>query len=253
MNNIQPKTLFTGKKSIYLPTCHSTNDWASQKIQSESLDEGTIVLTDNQTHGKGQRGNKWYAEPGKNLTFTLIYKPFFLPVLEQFKLNVAVSLAIADALSVFLKNEEVKIKWPNDIFVGQKKVGGILIESMIAGNVLANSMIGVGVNINQQHFSVPLATSLKNLTNQTFVKENVLETLCESIEKEYLHLKNGSFALQKERYLDRMFRREEWHIYLENGEEFEGRIKGIGQDGRLLMETRLGLIQFGNKEFEYII
>lgn len=253
MNNIQPKTLFTGKKSIYLSTCHSTNDWTSQKIQSESLDEGTIVLTDNQTQGKGQRGNKWYAEPGQNLTFTLVYKPEFLAVKEQFKMNVAVSVAIAEALSEFVSDEEVRIKWPNDIFLGDQKVGGILIESMVAGNILVYSLIGIGININQTDFPVPLATSLKKKTGQSFEIARILEVLCAHLEKEYLALKSDGYAGQKERYLERMFRREEWHSYLENGEEFQGRIKGISTDGRLLMETRLGLIQFGNKEFEYII
>ncbi|MGR3810079.1 biotin--[acetyl-CoA-carboxylase] ligase [Jiulongibacter sp. NS-SX5] len=253
MNKIQPKTIFTGKKSIYLPTCHSTNELASQKIQSEELAEGTIVLTDNQTHGKGQRGNKWYTAPGQNLTFTIVYKPEFLNPQDQFQLNIAVSLGIFKALKPFLGENELKIKWPNDVYVDSRKMGGMLIESIISGPKIAYSLIGIGLNINQEEFEVEKACSLTSVLYQKFSRETVLESILEEIEKEYLNLKNGRIAEQKERYLSELFRMEEWHNYRKEDGVFEGRIKGVTAEGRLLMETRLGLIQFGNKEFEYIL
>ncbi len=253
MYKIQPKTSFTGKKSIYLPSCHSTNEYASEKIQKGELEEGLIVITDHQTKGKGQRGNKWESQAGKNLTFTLILKPSFLSVKDQFQLNMAVSLGIYETLKAIIQKDSLKIKWPNDIYIGNEKIGGILIESLISSGSLGTSMVGIGLNINQTEFLIDHATSLKNVVNQEFYLEDLLTSLAEKLEIEYLELKEGNTEKQKERFLEKLFRRDEWHQFRSQNEVFNGRIKGITASGSLLMETELGLIQFGNKEFEYIL
>ncbi|MCR9064320.1 MAG: biotin--[acetyl-CoA-carboxylase] ligase [Cytophagales bacterium] len=253
MYKIQPKTSFTGKKSIYLPSCHSTNEYASEKIQKGELEEGLIVITDHQTKGKGQRGNKWESQAGKNLTFTLILKPSFLSVKDQFQLNMAVSLGIYETLKAIIQKDSLKIKWPNDIYIDNEKIGGILIESLISSGSLGTSMVGIGLNINQTEFLIDHATSLKNVVNQEFNLEDLLTSLAEKLEIEYLELKEGNTEKQKERFLEKLFRRDEWHQFRSQNEVFNGRIKGITASGSLLMETELGLIQFGNKEFEYIL
>lgn len=252
MNKIQPKTLFTGKNAIYLPTCHSTNETASEIIQKGEVMEGTIVITDNQTRGKGQRGNAWFSEKGQNLTFTLILKPDFIPVNEQFRLNMAVSLAVCETLSEYL-DEKLKIKWPNDIFYGNQKLGGILIESLIANRVINYSFIGIGLNINQRDFDLPLATSLSNLTeNYVYELEELLTNLLENLEKRYLNLKQGKDVFLKSDYTEKLFRKDVFSQY--KGEEgmFEGKILGVNEAGKLIMDTKFGLKQFGTKEFEYI-
>jgi len=252
LNKIQPKTLFTGKNSIYLPTCHSTNESAAEIIQKNEIPEGTIVITDNQTKGKGQRGNVWMSEANKNLTFTLILKPSFLYVSEQFNLNIAISLGIYNALKKFL-DEDLSIKWPNDIFYGDKKLGGMLIESMISNKQMNYSCVGIGLNINQVDFNLSNATSLARIcSNENFELSQVLENVCESIETEYLKLKNGIEAEQKKRYIHTLYRYGAWHLYRDEMGEFEGKIKGINPSGKLIMETKLGLKQFETKEFEYI-
>ncbi len=252
MNKIQPKTLFTGKYSIYLPTCHSTNESATEIIQKNEIPEGTIVITDNQTQGKGQRGNTWLSQANKNLTFTLVLKPIFLNVSEQFKLNIAISLGIYNALKEYI-GEGLSIKWPNDIFYGDKKLGGILIESMISNGQMSYSFIGIGLNINQTEFNLPNATSLCKIGYQDYFElTSVLENLCENIEKEYLKLKVGNESSQKKEYLNTLYRFDTWNLYRDEKGEFEGRIKGIKPSGKLIIETKLGLKQFETKEFEYI-
>lgn len=252
MHKLQPKTLFTGKNTVYLPTCHSTNDSAAQIIQSDELLEGTIVITDNQTRGKGQRGNEWLAKAGENLTFTLILKPHFLPINEQFSLNLAVSLAVEEVLSKYL-GDKLKIKWPNDILYGDKKLGGILIESLVYGSTMNYSLVGIGLNINQQEFEFPMATSLSAQSQgDLFELASLLEPFCESMEKFYLKLKEGGDTELKMEYLRLLFGRGEWRNYKRNGQIFRGKIMDVSPFGQLVMETEFGLKQFGTKEFEYI-
>lgn len=252
MNKIQPKTLFTGKNAIYLPTCHSTNETAAEIIQNGEIMEGTIVITDNQTRGKGQRGNTWVSEKGKNLTFTLILRPDFIPVNEQFRLNMAVSLAVYNTLHDFL-DEGLKIKWPNDILCGNQKIGGILIESLVANRIINYSFIGIGLNVNQRNFALPNATSVFNLAgNQEYDREELLASLLENLEKEYLNLKQGKDIFLKEKYTENLFRRDVWSEFRGEDGVFEGKIKGVTDTGKLIMKTKFGLKQFGTKEFEYI-
>lgn len=113
MHKILANTVFLGKDIIYMTECHSTNDVAAAKIKDGTAREGSIVLTDTQTKGRGQRGNRWYSEPGKNLTFSLVLAPTFMAPGAQFDLNRMVALAVKEALSRY--SEGIKVKWPNDI------------------------------------------------------------------------------------------------------------------------------------------
>ena len=148
MYKIYPKTLFVGQNIIYLPTCQSTNNEALQFLADGTAYEGDMVVTDGQTQGRGQRGNQWIAQSGQNLTFSLVLQPTFLLASEQFWLNMAVSLAVYDSLSPFIP-AGLRIKWPNDIYVNDRKMGGILIENALQGYNLAHSVVGIGLNINQ--------------------------------------------------------------------------------------------------------
>src|SRR5690349_7854438 len=165
-----------GHSVVFMPECHSTNDEASRLIESSShVVEGTVVITDSQTSGRGQRGNTWITEPGKNLTFSLLMKPTFLNAQDQFLLNKAFSLGLYDYLNATLQ-ATVKIKWPNDMVVNDKKICGILIENQIQGQNIQNSIVGIGLNVNQENFSIPTATSMKVL-GKDFTLENVLHEL----------------------------------------------------------------------------
>jgi len=134
-----------GRKVVYLPTCHSTNDYAFELLRKSDIESGTIVITDHQTSGKGQRGNTWLAEPGKNITCSIIYRPLNMPAAEQFRLNIILSVAIFNVLGKRAL-PKLKIKWPNDVLVDQKKICGILPEIF-----MNHLIIGVGINFSENH------------------------------------------------------------------------------------------------------
>ena len=132
------KTLFIGKNIINLSECHSTNDYFSSLLKEKKQPEGTLIITENQTRGKGQRGNVWAVEPGKNLTFSINLYPRMLPARYQFFLNMVISLGITESLNELFSKLTFLIKWPNDIYVNGCKTGGILLENFVNNNFIKN-------------------------------------------------------------------------------------------------------------------
>ncbi len=237
-----------------MPTCHSTNDFAAQIIQSgENVFEGTVIVTDNQTAGRGQRGNIWEALVGENLTFSVIFKPNFLKASDQFQLNVAISLGVFDFLSEFI-DEGLTVKWSNDIYHENQKMGGILIENSLQGYQIGYSIVGIGLNINQSQFGNLIATSLRNVTKnpQKYDLSELLKKLLESLEKNYLKIKNNEYESLKIRYLTNLFRFEKHHYFRKNGQQFLGKIVGIDETGKLGIETEGIVLYFDFKEVEFI-
>lgn len=262
MYNFQPKTLFVGKNIVFLPSCHSTNDIATEIIHRNEYDvmEGTVIVTDHQTAGRGQRGNVWETSPGDNLTFSVILKPSFLRPSPsgdaggQYELTVAVALAVHDALGEYF-DDELKIKWPNDLYVGQQKMGGILIENTIQGAFLGYSVVGIGLNINQMEFEHAVATSLKKATRQPFRYDLqlLLERLLQCLEKRYLQLRAGQMATLRHDYYVRLFRFGELALYRSQGQGFKGQIVGVDAHGRLLMRVGTQTSVFDLKEVEFVL
>ncbi|WP_428657381.1 biotin--[acetyl-CoA-carboxylase] ligase [Runella sp.] len=251
MYKSKPKTLFIGKKIHYLPSCQSTNDEAAVLLrQGEGL-EGTVVITDHQMAGRGQRGNRWLAKPGENFTLSLILHPHFLTPGEQFRLNIAVSLGVYDFLSPYLGNF-LKIKWPNDIYVKNQKLGGILIENTVQGSRVESSIVGIGLNINQLDFEEGRATSLGLETKKEYLLEELLPDLLASVEKNYLLLRNRKYDLLKTRYLQHVFRYQEPHLFQRRGEEVEGVIVGVAETGHLAVQINNKLEYFDFKEISYV-
>jgi len=240
---------------VYLPTCHSTNDIAASLIGKPQIFEGTVVVTSNQTAGKGQRGNIWESEPFKNLTFSLILHPNFLKVNQQFNLNIVISLAVYDLLTIYLR-EKVKIKWPNDIYVVesdfQKKICGILIQNFIKKDSLEHSVVGVGINVNQSSFGETKATSLSLISNQQFDLEDLLRTFMEKAEKRYLQLKNGEIEQLKSEYFNVLLGYNQLRKFKSEKGEFEGKIVGIDEIGRLMIDAGSEIGKFSFKEVEFI-
>lgn len=222
--------------------------------------EGTVVVTDHQTAGRGQRGNRWEAQPGQNLTFSLLLKPAFLRALAQFDLSIAVALGIYESLRQHLDESELRIKWPNDIYYtppneSHQKLGGLLLENTLQGYQVSISIVGIGLNVNQMEFLVPGATSLRRATGQPFDYdlEVLLARLLECLEAEYLRLRQGGHPAQKARYLARLFRYQEWHPYRSHGRLFNAQLLGVDETGRLALETTEGVQYFGMKEVEFVI
>jgi BirA family biotin operon repressor/biotin-[acetyl-CoA-carboxylase] ligase len=225
-------TLFTGQQLVFVPECHSTNSLASELASKNILSDGTVIITSNQTAGRGQRGNSWETTAGMNLTFSILLKPTFLSVKNQFNLTIITSLSVVD----FLKEQSVavvKIKWPNDILADKKKICGILIENSVQQENIQQSIVGIGLNINQNNFSSPNATSLGVVTNKTFDLNALLNSLLEKFEKRYLQLRSGKQAELKIEYLENLFGFAETQTFISNGKEFEGTIEGVDERGEL--------------------
>lgn len=234
-----------------MPECHSTNTHALQLCQEPSTPEGTLVITDNQTAGRGQMGNRWEAHAGQNLTFSFILKPAFLRPHEQYSLNMAISLGLYDFLSAFLQ-QPVHIKWPNDLLADDRKVCGILIENSIQGSTLAHAVVGIGLNVNQASFSSPRAGSLRTVSGQAYALQDVLDTLLVALEQRYLALRQGKTAQLKKDYERALFGLDEVRSFKARGEEFEGTVKGIDEAGRLLLATGAEVKAFALKEIEFV-
>ena len=245
------QTLFTGQNIIRLPSVGSTNNYTIEKLRQSVIPEGTVVVADEQTNGKGQRGNHWQSKPNKNLTFSVVLHPHFLAPTEQFNLTKVVSLAVYD----FLINkgiQAVKIKWPNDVFVGTNKIAGILIENTLAGNHLKHSVVGVGLNVNQTDFPVELhATSLAKETGNTFDLQKELAAFCGYLEARYLQLKNGSNLLHLQ-YHQQLYLLNTASQFTTNGETFTGTITGTTHEGKLKIATNAKERVFDFKEICFV-
>ncbi|GAB3217431.1 biotin--[acetyl-CoA-carboxylase] ligase [Algoriphagus aestuariicola] len=251
MYKILANTIFLGKQVLFLPECHSTNDKAFELIRAGVIKDGAIVICDHQTAGKGQRGNKWEAESGQNLTFSLVLKPNFLDVSEQFYLNMMISNSIRRLLQDYLP--DLQVKWPNDLVVpGRGKIGGILIENILSSNVWEFAVVGIGLNINQCGFGSRKATSLAQLAGGRYDLEELFKLLISQIELGVIALKKGKLEGVRQDYLRHLFLKDQWNIFAENGLEFEGKISGISKEGRLMVSLRNGGIRsFGLKEISF--
>ena len=256
MYKIPDKTVFMGKKIISLPACESTNSLMISMAQGSRLDEGTIIVTENQTVGRGQAGNQWISEPGANLTFSVLLKPGFLEPNQQFYLNMAVGLGICDAVSEIILTHkddlEVKLKWPNDVLVNGKKVCGILIENQVQGQQYAQAVAGIGLNVNQTNFEWPLASSLSLCAEADLDKGKLFDLLLTRLETRYEQLRIKSFKALKDDYYRILYWKDERHEFSSNGQTFTGTIKGIDEIGRLLVQDVERLQSFNFKEIKFL-
>jgi len=249
---IPATSLFMGKKLVFVPECHSTNALAHELSQNTSIIDGTVIITHNQTAGRGQRGNTWEAEPGKNLTFSVLLKPGFLSIKDQFFLNIFTSLAIHDVLRDKIK-AIVSIKWPNDILVSRKKLCGILVQNQIQAQQVSTSIIGIGINVNQTEFKAAAATSIFNETGRYFDLPELLEEFIGCLERRYLQLRTGEFALLKQQYLHHLYGRNENHRFVSNDIPFNGIITGIDDNGKLVVETPNERRSFNFQELKFLL
>ncbi|WP_242923265.1 biotin--[acetyl-CoA-carboxylase] ligase [Pontibacter liquoris] len=247
-----PDTLFMGQQLYFLPVCASTNSEAQQLLIKNEATEGCLVLTAQQTQGRGQRGNTWEAAPGKNITLSVVLSPSFVAVRHQFFLNMAVSLAVLDLLQE-QGLAQARVKWPNDLYFEDKKLGGILIENTINSQSLQHSIVGIGLNVNQMAFSHPKATSLALCLGRELPVDKLVDRLMELLEKRYLALRNGHTARLKYEYLQALYRYQETHDFLVDNARVQGQIVGVDEDGRLAMEIAGQLRYFSFKEIAFVI
>ena len=272
---LQTNTLFVGKVYACFDELPSTNDWAKQLIAgSVSLPdtltsvstkskppEGTLVRAVRQSAGRGQFGSIWESERGLNLTVSCVLYPHWLSVGDQFALSTAVALAVkdvcAEALTESALASAVKVKWPNDIYAGERKICGILIENTLSGGHLQSSVVGIGMNVNQAVFpsELPFAGSLSLAAGRSFDVETLLARLCESLERRYLQLRAQGCAALLRAYEAELLGKDAPRMFAhlaKDGSPFAGLVDGVENDGRLRLRTDRGLERFDLKELRLL-
>ncbi|GAB3587370.1 biotin--[acetyl-CoA-carboxylase] ligase [Hymenobacter daeguensis] len=249
---VTPKTLFTGQQLVWLPACASTNSEAQRLIVQNRASEGCTIITDFQTAGRGQRGNQWEGAPAENLMLSVVWQPTFLAATEQFRLSQAVALGVYDWAQTLLGTDpKLKLKWPNDLYYGDQKLGGILIENSLSGAKIQYSIIGIGLNINQQEFAVGTATSFAKVTGRSYQRDALAARLLECLERRYLQLRAGQVGSLRRDYLQALYRYQEVHPFIIDGKTVSGQIVGVEDDGRLAVAVGNELRRFGLQEIRH--
>ena len=245
--------MIIGSKLFYSEELTSTNSQASFMLKKGLVAEGSLFYTDFQTSGKGRAGNRWESERGKNLLISIVLYPESVRPEDQFFISMAISLGICDFTDTHFKGS--KIKWPNDIYVNDDKIAGILIENSIIGDTLGSTIAGIGLNINQTQFpsSIVNPASLRMLTGKEYDTGACLKKLISCLDDRYRQLLYGSREQLESEYLSRLYRLNEWHDYLSEKKLFRGMVKGISASGRLIVEKKKGTSQeFDFKEVEFV-
>ena len=232
---------------IKLNATDSTNLYLKELMNSKSLEDYTIVVTDEQKSGRGQMGTKWESNPFKNLTFSILKKLKSRNVTNPFELNICVSLAIYNLLNRH-QIPDLAIKWPNDIMSGNFKICGILIENLLAGNRMLASVIGIGLNVNQVVFNnLPNVSSLKLLMGKTYNLDRLLDEFQSILKQIFLEWDEKGAIEMRKKYENVLFRKDKPSTFKDiDGNMFMGFIRGVSTEGRLVVALEDDV----NKEFD---
>ncbi|NJB84607.1 BirA family biotin operon repressor/biotin-[acetyl-CoA-carboxylase] ligase [Lewinella marina] len=250
------------KVARYFSRVDSTNAALLQALtDGEALPSGAVYLTDEQTAGRGQGSNGWHATPGDNLTLSVLCRPDHLSVDRVFSLTEAAALAVAATVRRFLapaRRGEVTVKWPNDVYVGDRKVAGILIQNGLRGNQVQWAVVGIGLNVNEVDFPPEIednATSLRQLTGGEVEREMALSALFTELTEWFAYLEEGRQAELRRHYLDALYRRGQLRTFrrLPQGEAFPATITGVDPAGRLLLTHADGTTEaFAQRSLQYL-
>ena len=239
---------------IWLDETTSTNSYLAELCDTQTCPELTSVYTAYQSAGRGQRGNSWESEAGANLLFSFVVYPEFLEARRQFLLSQITALALQEVLSLY--TEDIRIKWPNDIYWKDYKISGTLIENDLTGMHISRSIAGTGININQEHFisNAPNPVSLFQITGKKWDILPILEAIMERVDYYYSLLQNKQFEEISSRYMDALYRKEGYHTYKDQNGLFQAEIQKIDPSGRLFLKDEAGNIRsYMFKEVQYII
>ena len=242
-----------GHMIITVASTGSTNNYASKQVIENEVQEGTVFLAYEQTSGRGQLNNFWESEAGKNLTFSIFLKPVFLDIHKQFMLSKAVCLGLSSFLSRY--TSQVKIKWPNDIYVGDRKICGVLIENAVMNGVISQSVIGIGLNINQAVFrsDAPNPVSLTMITGEEYDLGETLRALLQEIGFFYQKLQARQFDELDQSFHERLYRLNEWHRYEDGKHLYTGMLTGVNDMGQLQVQEKDGLLyEYHFKEVAFL-
>ena len=232
----------------------STNRWLRDNC--DRCTHGFVVDADFQTAGKGQATNRWESARGENLLFSLLLEPTKVPVAQQFLLSELVALATTDTLHELL-GQEIRIKWPNDIYAGDCKLCGILIETLLNGNQMAKAIVGIGLNVNQTAFvsDAPNPISMQQIAGRPFDREQVLQLLTTRILDYYDQFNIVQASQWQQRYANALYRHTGLHPFrLPNGKTFCAAIDRIEPTGHLVLRNEKGILQtFAFKEVQFVV
>lgn len=248
---------------INLPVADSTNlfvremleEQRSGQVVSPGVQSGfTLVVADHQTAGRGQQGNSWESERGKNLTFSLLCHPVFVKPSSQFLLSQCMALAVREALAPHVA--AVQVKWPNDIYIGDKKISGTLIECDLQGGKISSCIIGVGVNVNQEVFlsDAPNPVSLQQLTGRQTDREALLQDIIRHFQHYYARLREGREEEIRQAYMQCLYRRTGLHRYADVRGEFMAEIADVEPTGHLHLRFADGrVVRYEFKEVRFML
>jgi len=246
--------MIIGSVRVHHEKVSSTNTVAALLLNGPKPVEGTVITASFQEKGRGQTGNGWESEAGKNLLMSVILYPLTVRAEDQFIISQTVSLALYDL--VRQQTSGVKIKWPNDIYVKDDKIAGILIENSIMGNSIVSTVAGIGLNVNQKRWkgSAPNPVSLANLTGREYDPVKILDDLVRLLDERYAMATGNAADRLSADYHDALYRRGEWHHYADAEGEFTGMIESAGAGGLLRVRRENGISRdYAFKEIDYIL
>lgn len=246
--------MIIGSALIHYEKVTSTNTVAAALLRESRPEEGTVITASFQESGRGQAGNSWESEPGSNVLMSVILYPVTVKPAEQFVIAQMVSLAVRDLVA--FHSSEARIKWPNDIYVRDDKIAGILIENTIMGDTLGSTVAGIGLNVNQIVFrsGAPNPVSLALLTGASHDLADVTGRLISLLDHRYGMILRGESDVLAHDYHDVLYRSGQWHMYTGSEGVFEGMIEQVRPDGMLVMRLKSGKrAEYAFKEIDYIL
>lgn len=246
------RSIIIGRPTITFDTIDSTNDYATSLVSNSNPNEGTVIWAHYQSKGRGQIGSDWSAEPGESLLMSVILQPRFLMAYQQFTLNILASLAVRSALASY--DIEAHIKWPNDIYIGRKKICGILIQNVLQGKSIKNAIVGIGLNVNQDQFdpSLPNPTSMRLVSDTVFEIADVKSTVCQHLQEYYHRLMEDGFEVLKEEYVELLYLKDVISTYEIEEQVVKAKILGITDIGKLQLEMEGAVREFNFRELKYL-
>lgn len=239
-----------GQKIIHLDTVDSTNNYTANLQKEGKIQHGTVILADEQSAGRGQRGASWTSSAGENLLLSIYLAPDNLSVVDQSALTHFISLSLID----FLRKIGIsgKIKWPNDIYVNDQKIAGILIENSIRSSRISETIIGVGLNVNQTVFEGVNATSIKIQSDQHYPLNDVLFSWIQEMNILWAELSKGNLEMLKSRYKQELYLLNQPAIYSDISGEFEGIVRDVDDNGYLILEKDTVRKKYDLKEIKLV-
>ena len=238
---------------IRIKSTDSTNLLLKELAREQDLKHGTVLITESQTAGRGLTGNSWESEPKKNITCSLLLHPTFLAIKQNFILSKVISLGMKDLLDNYVQS--VSIKWPNDMYIESRKIAGILIENEFQGGRFLQSIVGVGLNVNQEVFlsNAPNPISLKQILKKDLDLDVVLEVMIQRIMHWYEILQKGDLDLITKTYDNSLYQKCGFHFYKDKSGQFSAQIESVGEDGLLCLKTDTGEKRcYAFKEVSYL-